>query len=51
MNRIKPTYGFCGPIGAGLPSEGEGIGIFVDDRGVVVSVRQPIHLPAREDVT
>lgn len=51
MNRIQPTYGFWSPIGSGLLTEGEGIGIFVDDRGVVASVRPPIHLPAREDVT
>lgn len=46
MNRTLPTYGFDrideNPLVAG---------IFVDERVVVVSVRQPIVLPATEDVT
>lgn len=45
MNRTLPTYGFDR-----LNSHPIVSGIFVDERVVVVSVCQPIHLPAREDV-
>jgi hypothetical protein len=43
MIRTLPTYDF--------KDNPKAIGIFVDRRRVVVSVVEPTHLPAREDVT